>query len=307
MIKVLWSDDDFGLEANKQREMDVAFTNSVNLIAKQTWEETLKELEDNWDAYDLLILDGKGQKKVDSKNNDTQHLTEAIGWIERMQAKGKYIPVIIYTGYHEAIAELYEVNHIINGIIKKPEVEKLYEQVRKCIADSPKIRIRLKHIDVWQIFENGILDTHFESRLMSLILKEEDVYQKSDFNLLRELLENLLLTYHGISNSFLPNDILNEKGKPNLDWSIRLLKGLRTEIKHNGSTIRIIERNFNSPIPDGHHIGYCFEFVKNTSSALSHSYSYSYTKRLFLACLEALLEILVWSNEFITTKYPNHY
>ena len=115
----------------------------------------------------------------------------------------------------------------------------------------------------------------------------------------------MFLRFNDIDNSdnLLPNDVLKENGNVNLDWSIRILKGQKTEIKMGDILVRTIAKNNEPVVPYGHHISYCLDFVKNTSNALSHIYSYEFGKSIFPACLGALIEILEWSNKFIVKKY----
>jgi hypothetical protein len=102
--------------------------------------------------------------------------------------------------------------------------------------------------------------------------------------------------------SLLPNDVIKSNGTINLEWSLRILNGEPTDIKNNNIVVRSISRNSNPIIPNKHHVGYCFHFVKDTSSALSHEYPAGYGKTTSSACLNALLEILNWSNKLIIQR-----
>lgn len=308
MIKVLWSDDIFENKADIDSSIDNAYSHDILMVPKQTWDEAQNELEIAGNTYDVVILDGMGQRAIDSKTNDKSHLTNAIRWLSEEKGRGKIYPIIIYTGFYEAINELYTEDENIFAIIKKPELSTLYNKIKEAVIGSQNLKIRVKYDQVWGIFTNSILSSQKESTLLSLIKKSEsNQFDKSDFNSIRDIFEALLKRFNDLDNTdaFLPNDILNEDGRINLELSLRILKGLKTNIEIGGTFIRTIPSKKNSVIPYKHHIGYCFDFVKETSSALSHDYPAGFGKTTSVACLNALLEILSWSNKYVVSKYSH--
>ncbi|MER0442624.1 hypothetical protein [Emticicia sp. W12TSBA100-4] len=306
MIKVIWSDDIFESEQEKQASIEDAYGNDIIVVAVQTWEEALKELESAGDSYDGIILDGRGQRNVDSKTNDSAHLTQAISWISEQRGMGKYYPTIIHTGYYEAIHDLYGEDKNIVGITNKPDTAELFRLIKEASVSTPNLKIRQKYSDLWGIFNFNILDSSKEALLLSIIRKlENETFKKSDFNSIREVFEALLKKFNALDNSdnLLPNDVLKNDGTINLGWSLMILKGIRTEIRNGSKLIRTIPEKVNPVIPKKHHIGYCFDFVKDVSSALSHDYQAGFGKTMPFACLNALLEILNWSNKLIQERY----
>ena len=301
MIKVIWSDDIFESTTKMQTSIEFAYSHDIVLIPKQTWEETQKELELAGDTFDAIILDGMGQKTIDSKTNDKSHLTQAISWISEQKGKGKSYPTIIYTGFYDDVNELYEGDKGILAIIKKPQIHEVYRKIKEAVENAPNLKIKQKYSDVWKIFNNEILDSSVENKLLGLIQKEEiGCFEKNDFNTIREIFENLLKKFNTLS--LLPDDVIKPNGTINLEWSLRILKGEKTDIKIGETIIRTILWNNNPTIPNKHHIGYCFHFVKETSSALSHEYPAGYGRTTSTACLNALLEILNWSNKLIIQR-----
>ncbi len=302
MIKVIWSDDDFASDVRKESSKALAYSHGIHLIPKQTWDDAEIELLEAGDTVDAIILDGKGQKRVDSKNEDSSHLTSAMGWICEQKGRGKNYPVIIFTGYFEDINSLYGESKDVHAIFRKPDIESVYESIKKAVADVPSLKIKQNYSDVWKIFNNEILDSSMENKLLGLIQKEETgSFEKNDFNTIREIFENLLKKF--ITLNLLPNELIKPDGTITLGWALRILNGESTDIKNRDSIVVLsIARNSSSIIPNKHHIGYCFHFVKETSSALSHEYSAGYGKTTSTACLNALLEILNWSNKLIVQR-----
>ena len=308
MIKVIWSDDIFEDNVQVQASTEHAYDYGINLIARQTWDEVQRELEESGEVYDAVILDGKGQKSIDSKSNDTSHITQAVGWLSEQRGKGINYPIIIYTGNYEIMNELYADDKAILGIIKKPNMEAVYELIKGAVKESLNTKIKQNYQDTWKIFNNKILPVEFERKLLILINKyESQSIEQNDFNTIREILEGVLKKFNSVDNSdsLLPDDVLKKNGTINLEWSIRILKGLSTDVQQGPELVRIIPRNSRPVIPFRHHIGYCFDFVKDTSSALSHNYSHEYSKAIFPACLYSLMEILCWSNDLILNKYKH--
>jgi hypothetical protein len=308
MIKVIWSDDFFEDSNQVRVSTELAYERGIILVAKQTWDVTQQELEDSGEAYDAVILDGKGQKSIDSKTNDTSHITQAIGWLREQRGKGHNYPIIVYTGNHEIISELYEDDTTILAIIQKPNMEDVYDKIKIAVADSQNTKIKQKYSDSWQVFNNNILSTGLEQKLLGIIKKHENQNtEKSDFNTIREIFEGLLKRFNEIdsTDNLLPNDVSNSNGTINLEWSIRILKGDSTNIRRGNTLTRVVPTNTKPVIPAGHHIGYCFDFIKATSSAFSHRYSHEYGETTFPACLFALMEILRWANTMILDKYED--
>lgn len=306
MIKIIWSDDIFSNPEDIQSSYENAYDNGFHLVAKQTWEETQKELEIAGETYDAIILDGRGQTQLDSKTEDKGHLTTAMSWISEQKGKGKIYPTIIYTGYYDDINDLYGSNKDVK-IVKKPNFQEVYYFIKERVKDLPNQKIKERYEQSWGIFYNQILDSQKENLLLSLIKKVElETFEKSDFNSIRDIFETLLKRYNEIDPvNLLPNEVINGSGNVNLEWSLRILKGLETEIKNDSIVIRTIPKNTNPPVNPKHHISYCFDFVKNISSALSHRYQEPFGETVQVACLNALLEILNWSNKFICNNYPN--
>ena len=302
MIKVIWSDDDFNDESRTLSAIELAYTHGINLIPKQTWDDATIELLAAGNTVDAIILDGKGQRKIDSKNEDASHLTSAMGWISEQKGKGETYPVIIFTGYYENIFEMYGDNKDVHEIIRKPDIDKVYNSIKNIVQDAPNLKIKQKYQEAWNIFDNEILDSSIENTLLRLIRKENiGIFEKNDFTAIREILENLLKKF--ITLNLLPNELINPEGTITLAWALRILNGAQTNIKNRDNILlRSIPENSNPIIPNKHHVGYCFHFVKETTSAFSHDYSHEYGKTTSTACLNALLEILNWSNKLIIER-----
>jgi hypothetical protein len=177
MIKVIWSDDIFESPIEMQTSCEFAYNHNVVLIPKQTWEETQKELELAGDTFDAIILDGMGQKTIDSKTNDRSHLTQAISWISEQKGKGIAYPVIIYTGFYDDVNEMYGDNSGVTAIIKKPQILEVYEKIKEAVENAPSLKVKQYYSDVWKIFNNEILDSSMENKLLGLIQKEEARFQ----------------------------------------------------------------------------------------------------------------------------------
>lgn len=169
MIKVIWSDDIFSDENEVKASIEFAYSQGINLVVKQTWDEAQDELTTVGDTYDAIILDGRGQKSIDAKTNDRAHLTKAIGWLSEKKGMGKVFPVIVFTGFYEDIHELYGDDKSIVSIIKKPNINAVYKRIKECVIDAPNTLIKQRYEDVWNIFENRILGTKSEQNLLSLV------------------------------------------------------------------------------------------------------------------------------------------
>ncbi|PLK42120.1 hypothetical protein [Emticicia sp. TH156] len=307
MIKALWSDDIFQSEKEINTSVEFAYTNGILVVPIQTWDNAQNEIEIGGDSYDVIILDGMGQRTIDSRTDDPSHLTKAISWLSEQRGRGKDYPIVVYTGYYDNIKALYEDDGNIRAIVKKPNIEELYEKIKDIVKEKPNVKIKQRYNKAWEIFTNKILSTSEENSLLNLIKKDEaNNIKNEDFNTVRILFESLLKRFNQIDDiRLLPNDVIRENGSVNFDWSIKILMGLRTEIKYGNDVVRVIPFKTDSVIPKTHHIKYYFEFVKNVASTFSHSYRNEYTLSSFSACLKALIEIFAWSNKLLIEKYSD--
>lgn len=125
---------------------------NVEITGYSTWEEAQAELDSNFDYYDALIIDGKGQIDSDSESEDDAHIQEAIGWLKEEAGKGRRIPYVMYTAFHANFKSLRRQVEIFDKNEQGVQ-EKMLDHLISITENKP----RIKFPDVYEVFELGYL------------------------------------------------------------------------------------------------------------------------------------------------------
>lgn len=141
---VLLSDDNTGLF---QTLTEIAYEEDVELVCYQDWESTKVKLMDDFEAYHAVILDGKGKLNDSTKDADPKHLSNAVKWLAEENAKGRYIPAVVFTGFYDAISDFQEANDQILKIFSKGEntnssFKEVLSFLKKAIKNSPEQKFK---------------------------------------------------------------------------------------------------------------------------------------------------------------------
>jgi hypothetical protein len=141
-MRVLLSDDNLGLH---QPLTELASFEQVELVCKDNWEEAKAELEESFDEFDAIILDGRGKLNSDSKDANQRHLTTALNWLREQKQRGNYITVVIFTAYFDDVSEFIGVDDLVKRIAKKgvgPEFGDLLKFLKKETRVNPEAKFR---------------------------------------------------------------------------------------------------------------------------------------------------------------------
>ena len=304
-LKIIMSDD----EAQKMVSYQpLALLQGIDLTMFTTWEETQRELEKNWRNYDAIILDRKGQYKIDMNKEDDGHLSTALGWLKGENAKGKTKPVFIYSAYTEGINNLLGYDTLVLATFEKgpTSFEALLNQIREKIEASKPFLIKKQYPDEFEVFEKEILSKRFEDKLIKLLISlESNQFQKEQFESIREIFDEILKKIISTENPVNKNKILKDQGqKVNMDWAIRYLLGLKINDNDSNKSL-LFSENPNSIVNRQSSLAGLLNTVSDVSSPLCHNNDYFHTINSFKACLFALLEILVWLSREYTIRQPS--
>jgi hypothetical protein len=144
MIRILLSDDNAPF---RQTSKEQGAAVGVEIVAFDDWESSQAALDENFESFDGVIIDGKGKLRDSSKGEDGKHLSTAINWLKEQLGKKGYIPVIIYTGFHAELEPFTSTDTQILGVFDKSKntfIEVL-EFLKTRIANSPIEKLRHKH------------------------------------------------------------------------------------------------------------------------------------------------------------------
>lgn len=299
MIKVLLSDDNTKLFSPWS---EIAAEYGVELTCFSNWEEAQFELSSNWDDYEFIILDGKGKIQEEGKEANSKHLIAASQWLKEQLGNGKYKPVIIYTGYYEAIEEIVIKDKQFLEIFDKgkTEIDEVLTFILKQIDKTPEKAIRSEYPDIFEMFDSGLLSANMKTEFTEICreIKENNPAQyKNTLRRIRPIVENVLIKLNEIDDNLIPKGLF-KKGVPEVSGIIYHLAGkpffnkVTKEMEYHAD--RVFPGHVHNSIDSLYGI---------TSMIAMHDYNNEITKYVVKSCLFSLLEVLIWFKNFYTKNY----
>ncbi|MGQ7855179.1 hypothetical protein ACUN24_13165 [Pedobacter sp. WC2501] len=301
MMKILFSDDNSRLFEGYK---DQAYKMEIDLTCVTNWEDAQTLLEAEWDSYSGLILDGKGQLNADSKTEDSRHVVTAIGWLKQQQAKGLFIPTIVYTAFIDKdngnIDDFLErEDPVLLGMYSKNlPVADIFEKLIHESANLPANRIKHRHQEIFCLFDDVRLPKNMEQTMVEILSAlSATAVDKSYYNKIRDILESLMKTANQIDKAFMPDELLrlDQDGRPNLKAGYYYLIGREAKI---GSVVKTAPAKILND-----HTGWIFCAVMQCSQILSHNYSKPHYHYAYQSTVFGLLEILFWYRDYLKSKY----
>lgn len=200
MIKILLSDDN---EAFRRSSREVGAALNFDVCCFDDWEAAQVELDNNFEEYSAVVIDGKGKLRDNSKAEDTKHLVEAVGWFREQRAKGRFIPVVVYTGFHPEIDAITNLTDQVLRVFDKSKsrFEDVLAFLKEKVSNLPDQKFKAAHPIVDEFSRR-----HFSSdnrklvrELFNLTFKKtnEFIWKKNTFDALRRLNEALVDTIPG--------------------------------------------------------------------------------------------------------------
>lgn len=242
-----------------------------------------------------VILDIKCLHTEDQEIEDPSFLPSAITYLDQNFSK---FPRLILTGDDNEYDQIkkYFVDEDI--YLKTPtDKDRLFAKIKFYVDNSDELRIRRLNPEPFEAFRAGIIQDTKASTLVNLLrIEESGQFQKSDFNTIRDLFEDILLWAH--SKGLLHAHCIKNDGRPNLDWSLRYLAGLSVDLRDgSGTVIQAPCAVFTK------HVSRSAEAVKQIASIFSHTYNEKVTLNAYRAALFGLAEVLVWCKDYSKANF----
>lgn len=275
-------------------QKDFAYTEfGLELKHYKYWDEAQAELTDNFNSYDAVIVDGKGQLSKDSKVEDPAHLSKVINWLKQEKGKGQIIPIFINTGFHDELSPYFNPDEDILGVYKKGEnqTQNLFSAVRTAIEAKDARKFELMYPEVFSVFNNKYLPTEKRKQLtQALIACQNKACLKSDFNTVRSLLEAM---YYRLKDANVLEDFCFSNGRPNFDWCYKRLSKFDIKFSENRTEPALDYAIFPK------HVMWLVNDIKNVSSILSHDYNEDYTSFALRSITYGMMEVLIWFKKYL--------
>jgi len=219
--KVLWFDDqheDFQIYKD-----EALLEENVQLIGFSNSKEGIPELNNNYNDYDAVILDGLFFKTADHQGTiiDDSAFGEVAKLLGELKVQSKIIPWFIYSGQpsfvktKNSFVELFKDEAFANGKVfdknKDQDFIELLREIKKEADKNPERIIKIKNPEIFSIFDEGILCVDVESQLISLFKKhtyDNRAELKAILTNIRSIQESIFLKLEGIK-------VLPKLDKPN--------------------------------------------------------------------------------------------
>lgn len=260
--------------------------------------KAIEELRLNPFKYKGLVLDARCIWDENKKYPDDKFLSRIVAELQSVERDLNIdFPAVVNTAYIEDFLEERELivrrggNIFFKSTDSEDEANRIFNFLKDKIENSEEWR----YGDAFELFDKGYLDNALRKDLFAITKKLNDCNNlKHNFNPLRQILEAVYEKIKGKNTNLIPDQIFyGFGGGINLDWSWKYLSGL--PIYQN----RVLVIPTVSPLfPD--HIISCAKLVKELSSTISHRYTENVTIYSYRCAVFALLEILVWLDEFMS-------
>jgi hypothetical protein len=230
MIRILLSDDN---EPFRQSCREIGAALGFEVSPFDDWENAQVELDAYFDQYHAVIIDGKGKLRDSTKAEDTKHLIEAIGWFREQRAKKRFIPVIVYTGFHPEIDSLTNTNDQVLKVFDKSKIkfEDVLKYIKTEVTKLPEQKFKTGFLEAYTFSQKYFSADNQKliQELYNLTHRRSDdfIWKKSTFDALRRLNEALIDTIPGFFHSS-PYSTTEYIEKVKRESSIKATAGNRT-------------------------------------------------------------------------------
>ena len=167
---ILWIDD----EHDKQNAFkSLANSEGIIIFPYKVSTDGIKELENNIDKYDCVLLDAKVFNESENEVPTTHGLMNSIFKLKELQHK-RHIPFFVYTGQADLQSNAEFETMLPNIKIFKKAIhnDALFKNIKEAIDKLPETQLKINHEVIFSIFRNGYLESAVESQVLNLIRTE---------------------------------------------------------------------------------------------------------------------------------------
>lgn len=292
---ILFVDDD---KRYAEPLLDRAFTDfGINLRHFENWEEALSELDDHFENYHAVIIDGKGKRTRESKPDDVSHVNLAISDLSERKGRGRYIPYAVLSKYLDVKEIIYS-----DFFEKGKDEEKLFNHLIERIRETSKEKIKIKYPEPFQCFEGIYLDKKYENLLINIvaIFKDERLNDPENllFNPCRIILERVFEKINEVDERVLPYALLNfDDQRVGLSNCSKYLNGAHVTI-----WIDKKPKTYQRSKYLQEYISQQIQSIIGICHPASHEIQNNYSKYTFQSVLWAIFDVLIWLKSFIDQR-----
>jgi hypothetical protein len=285
--KVLFVDDD---RRYADSLIDRATGKNFQLEYCDNWEDAKSKLDEGFDAYDAVIVDGKGKLTKDSRGDNQKHVIRASNELSEMKGAGRYIPYVVLSKYDE-IEDMVDATFFE----KNKEEDQMFDHLISEIEKSENKIIKAKFPEPFNCFGEKYLDREHEKYLINIIkVFESDKVENPEnllFNPCRIMLEEIFRQISNAREKVLPHALINyEKQRVALKNCSKYLSGV---------SVTVDKIPYSAPKFLDDHISQQIQTIIAVCHPSSHEIQDKYSKYTFMSVLWALFDVLIWLKRFI--------
>lgn len=240
MYKVLWIDDE---HEDLEELIDDASLNKINLSPYASLASGMAELEQNYRAYEAVLLDAKFFAKDDDKVNteDTGNAIEARDRINQLADKKKF-EIFMLSGQHKKDPEALDgsFQKMFKKIYRKgnPEdLDELWSELKRACEEQPDVQLRRKYAGAFAVCKSRYYLGKSDDILVKLTNKNETgTLNEDDLNAMRKVLEELFPSLR--KHKLIPD------GLTSLNAAVQFLRGQPVYSTQVGGKIQIKRDEF---------------------------------------------------------------
>jgi hypothetical protein len=287
--KVLFVDDD---HRYAEPLIDRAYSAGLELEYYDNWEEAFSMLQEDFNKYHGVIIDGKGKLTKDSRGDDQRHVNRAIGDLRELKGKKQLIPFVVLSKYIE-----------LKDTIDEPFFEKgkdeqeMFKYLIRNIQNSETNIIKAKYKDVFEVFELSYLDKTTENHLTEAIKTfENGNLTGGSYTLLRMILESIYKSLHELDDKLIPYRCLRfDNDKINFTLCERRLKGLAI----NDRTTHKLLFPEETPVLPEFISSVISEYTRLFNRSVHAEHNDIITRYTYGGALFFMMDLLLWFKEFV--------
>lgn len=311
--KILWIDDEFDTDSQEQFSVR-AERNGIYLDGFKSARKGIRELEDNLEKYDGILLDAiffDEYEDSDLENVSIIGFGKVWDRIKELYHK-RALPVWIRSGRPDYTNEksFKERYKDVPFFDKKDPThsDRLFSQIKEDADQIDHTQIRHKFYQVFQSCNSKYLDDGVQSILMDILLHVEGKTPANStdsyFNSVRQIIEAV---FQSANRYGLLHNKCITKGKVNITEACYFLSGQETIIHSTGERVKSTQRHFPELIYDavrnilkisnaGSHFENEREIAKMHIKELKQYVNEPY---LLHSITFQLLDVLLWFKEYI--------
>lgn len=151
---------------------ELASGKGYQVKAVRSFDGLKKEMPQFHQKISVVILDIKCLLTDDQEIEDIAFISTALRFLDMNYPN---FPRMILTGDDSAFEDFSTINNNEDVYLKTPDdLEEIFEKIKYYADNSEDLKIRREYADIFQIFENGLMDSAQEIQILNILKQENE-------------------------------------------------------------------------------------------------------------------------------------